>query len=255
MIDPPHAVVVRIGDEETAIRRERDSDRREELGGPRVPGVARITAPAIAGIRVDRSVLPNLAYDVVETVSDVDVPGGIERDAPRLVELRADRRSPVPRVTRGASRRSSDEPQHPGIDRCDELGSVRGHVRLAQVDHIRPIDPALRTEVHRRRIGAGVWVKSAAARNRLDLPGAVDPPNAGVSVEHARCAQRLRAVGDVEISSLVECETDRPIQLRGRGRATISGEARGPQTCKRDHRRARRGHEPGDAQKRDKADC
>jgi len=39
MIDPPHAVVVRVGDEEASIGRYRDSDRGEELGGLRLSSV------------------------------------------------------------------------------------------------------------------------------------------------------------------------------------------------------------------------
>ena len=249
-------MIVRVGDKETAIARYRDPDRREERGGPRAPAVTGVAALAVPGHRIDRSVPPDLAYDVVAAVGDVDITGGIESDPARLVELRADRRASVSRVGPSSDDRPRDDTKPPGVNRSDDVGVGTGVARVAQIDHIRCIDrdPALGTQVHRGRIVAGVGVESAAARDRLDLPAAIDPPDAGESVELAAGIQLLRAIGDIEISSFVERQTDRSIQLGGRGRATISGEAHGPESCDGDERQARRGSDSGDHQECDQTD-
>src|SRR5207237_9217520 len=98
VVDPPHTVIVRVGDKETPVRRDGDTDRCEELSRLGIAAVARITALAVARHGVDRSIPRDLADDVVAAVGDVQIAPGIQRDTARLVELRPDRWTSVSRI-------------------------------------------------------------------------------------------------------------------------------------------------------------
>ena len=94
-VDPPHAVVLAVGDEDRAVARDHDVARvvQPRAGGD--PAVAGEAGRAGAGQRGDRAVGADPAHGMVAAIDDIDRAAAVHRDVGRLVQERVARGAAV----------------------------------------------------------------------------------------------------------------------------------------------------------------
>ena len=126
-----HAVAFELGDIEVAGGVEREVARRHELGVGGRAAIAERTFAARAGEGRDRAVRRYFAHAVVAEVRDVEVAGGVEREAVGLIEPRAQGR---PAIAAQAGPPGAGDGGDP---------AVPGHLADAVVFGIGDVDVAL----------------------------------------------------------------------------------------------------------------
>src|SRR5581483_7833954 len=117
-------VVARVGEEDASGGQQGDAVREVELGARRRAAVAAVALRAVAGEAGDRPVGPDAPDEALERLDDEDAAVGQDRDAPRLVDLRARGGTAVAAVTGIAVARDGED-RRPGSERCDPAAVMR----------------------------------------------------------------------------------------------------------------------------------
>jgi hypothetical protein len=210
--------VKRVGDVERPDRIDRERGRKAQLCGRGQPSVTEVVGGRAStgdgrDLLCDRIDSP---HDVVRGIGDVEVAAAVDDDRQRFVQSRS---CGIPAVTgvtlNPRARNGSDESF--AVDLADAMGVV-ARVRDVEISLV----PRNSEGTAKKRGGGRSAIADArivrvlvATGNRRDHTGrCVDPANATIV-----------AIGDVEVSGVVEGDSPRPLQRCAARRSSVAAEA------------------------------